>query len=393
MKLNQTETGEYSIEEILEKYKPFVKKTAFNFLGYLKNHGDHSLHVELEDLEQLGFLGIVKAYDNYSIEYKIKNPLDDYNEDDPMGFFPYMEKNVIGEIARFCRDTLKTRRKDYNIHEIKLNSLNEPAPSSKQGEKEVQLIDIIDVREKDYYEEIENKIYLNNLLSKLSKKDREVMKLYFYNGFNQPKISNVLGISQAQVSRIIKKSINKLKKYAEYQERDEVAMIRSKKKTFDFNELSTFLINGAKEYNTLDEAVKAFCNKVENVSEEDIYLTLNKRKASYENIKTLYKKEETHASVVTIPTIDPTNYLKQNSVTSYKKEDIKPKTIEKEPKLNSLQNVKILNLAIEINGLTVQYTKDGVNLSGIKENLSIDDLLSLQETIKKVIEINNTIYK
>lgn len=379
IKINQTEIGEYSIEEILEKYKPFVKKTAFNFLGYLKNHGDHSLHVELEDLEQLGFLGIVKAYDNYSIEYKIENPLDEYDENDPMGFFPYMEKMVIGEIRRFCRDTLKTRRKDYNIHEIKLNSLNEPAPSSKQGEKEVQLIDIIDVREKDYYEEIENKIYLNNLLSKLSKKDREVIELYFYNGFNQDKISNVLDISQAQVSRIIKKSINKLRKYAEYQERDEVAMIRSKKKTFDFNELSTFLIDGSKKYITLDEAVKAFCNKIESASEEDVYLSLNKRRASYENIKSLYSSLD-------------------KKKTSYK-EDIKPKTIEEKPinktiNLDVLKEVNIVNLTADVNDIRVEFTPKGINLYNLNlKELSVKDLIRLQENIQKVIEINNTIYK
>lgn len=379
IKINQTETGEYSIEEILEKYKPFIKKTAFNFLGYLKNHGDHSLHVELEDLEQLGFLGIVKAYDNYSIEYKIENPLDEYDENDPMGFFPYMEKMVIGEIRRFCRDTLKTRRKDYNIHEIKLNSLNDPAPSSKQGEKEVQLIDIIDVREKDYYEEIENKIYLNNLLSKLSKKDREVIELYFYNGFNQDKISNVLDISQAQVSRIIKQSINKLRKYAEYQERDEVAMIRSKKKTFDFNELSTFLIDGSKKYITLDEAVKAFCNKIESASEEDVYLSLNKRRASYENIKLLYSSLD-------------------KKKTSYK-EDIKPKTIEEKPinktiNLDVLKEVNIVNLTADVNDIRVEFTPKGINLYNLNlKELSVKDLIRLQENIQKVIEINNTIYK
>lgn len=379
IKINQTETGEYTIEEILEKYKSFVKKTAFNFLGYLKNHGDHSLHVELEDLEQLGFLGIVKAYDNYSIEYKIENPLDGYDENDPMGFFPYMEKMVIGEIRRFCRDTLKTRRKDYNIHEIKLNSLNEPTPSSKQGEKEVQLIDIIDVREKDYYEEIENKIYLNNLLSKLSKKDREVIELYFYNGFKQPKISNILGISQAQVSRIIKKSIKKLRKYAEYQERDEVSMIRSKKKTFDFNELSTFLIDGSKKYITLDEAVKAFCNKIESASEEDVYLSLNKRKASYENIKSLYSSLD-------------------KKKTSYK-EDIKPKTIEEKPinktiNLDVLKEVNIVNLTADVNDIRVEFTPKGINLYNLNlKELSVKDLIRLQENIQKVIEINNTIYK
>ena len=379
IKINQTETGEYTIEEILEKYKPFVKKTAFNFLGYLKNHGDHSIHVELEDLEQLGYMGVVKAYNNYSIEYKIEHLLEKYQEDDLMGFFPYMKEKVNGEMLRHCRDILKTRRKNYNIHEIKINSFNELAPSSKQCEKEVQLVDIIDVGEKDYYEEIENKIYLNNLLSKLSKKDREVIELYFYNDFKQPKISNVLGISQTQVSRIIKKSIKKLRKYAEYQERDEVAMIKNKKKTFDFNELSTFLIDGSKKYITLDKAVKAFCNKIESVSEEDVYLSLNKRKASYENIKSLYSSLD-------------------KKKTSYK-EDIKPKTIKEKPinktiNLDVLKEVNIVNLTADVNDIRVEFTSKGINLYNLNlEELSVKDLIKLQENIQKVIEINNTIYK
>lgn len=391
MKLNEKESGEYTLEEILEKYSSYVYKKASEFLIYLKNYGNHSLHIDIEDLQQVANIGVIKAYNNYNIEFTSEGYEDDNKS---IGFFPYMKKTVNSQLRLLCRSILKTNSESYNIHEIQVSSLYEPA--SKEDNNDLELVDVIESTEKDRFEEYENKELLNELLSVLSLKEREVIEDYYFNDKKQHIIAKELGISRSYASRIIIKALKKMKKHNDKQlilEERGMNMPKVKAKLFDFNELSTFLINGAKEYNTLDEAVKAFCNKVENVSEEDIYLTLNKRKASYENIKTLYKKEETHASVVTIPTIDPTNYLKQNSVTSYKKEDIKPKTIEKEPKLNSLQNVKILNLAIEINGLTVQYTKDGVNLSGIKENLSIDDLLSLQETIKKVIEINNTIYK
>lgn len=401
IKINQTETGEYTIEEIIEKYKPFIKKTSFHYLTFLKGFGNHSLHVELEDLEQLMIIGIVKAYNSYSIEYQTDYPKDaeDYNENDPIGFFPYMEKTAVGEVRKFCRDTLKTRRKDYNIQEIKLNSLNEPASSSKDDGKENELIEIVDIEDKNLYEEVENKMIVDNLLSILSEKDRKIIELYYYDNLSQDKISSTLNTSQAQVSRIIKASIKKLKQYAKEQEKREYTM--AKTKSFEFNMLIEFLINGAKEYSTLDDAIKAFCNKVENVSKEDVYLSLNKRKASYENMKVLYTKEKTSTNVETISSSKTVsdNETKKKSITSYKSEDIKPKTIEEKPVMKSinldvLKEVNIVNLTADVNDIRVEFTPKGINLYNIQlKELSEKDLIKLQENIRKVIEINNTIYK
>lgn len=369
IRLNEYERGEYTVEEILEKYNPYIKKASYESLCYLQKFGNHSSHIDLQDLEQVAIIGAIKAYNKYSIDFTSKN-VEDSN--DCIGFFPLLEKTVLGELKRFCRDLLKTRRKDYNIHEIVIKSLNEPV-KYQDNEKERELIETLDLKETDCYNQSEDNMYLQKLLSNLNEKEMQVVKCYYYLDKGQAKTGELLNMSQAQVSRILKRSLKKLKKYAEEEKGENVV---AKVKTLNFTHLMEYLTNSVDQFDSIDKAIEKYI-ELNDVVIDEIHSSLNKRKASYKSIKDLYEN-------------------KNNKVIE---KDIKPKSIEKTPIKKSintdvLKEVNIVNLTVDINEIRADFTPQGINLYNMKlKDLTVEDLVKLQENIQKVIEINNTIYK
>ena len=67
----------------------------------------------------------------------------------------------------------------------------------------------------DSHNELIDKILLKELLQRLDPKERQLIMLRFYSDKTQTEIAKILGVSQVQVSRLITKTINKLKKAAE----------------------------------------------------------------------------------------------------------------------------------------------------------------------------------
>lgn len=366
IRLNEHERGEYTVEEILEKYNPYIKKASYESLCYLQKFGNHSSHIDLQDLEQVAIIGAIKAYNKYSIDFTSKN-VEDSN--DCIGFFPLLEKTVLGELKRFCRDLLKTRRKDYNIHEIVIKSLNEPV-KYQDNEKERELIETLDLKETDCYNQSEDNMYLQKLLSNLNEKEMQVVKCYYYLDKGQAKTGELLNMSQAQVSRILKSLLKKLRKCAE--EEGEIEM--AKVKTLNFTHLIEYLTSVVDEFETIDKAIEKYV-ELNDVLIDEIYESLNKRKASFKSVKDLYENKKV---------------IEKN---------IKPKAIEKTPvkesiNLDVLKEVNIVNLTIDINEIRADFTPQGINLYNLKlKDLTVEDLVKLQENIQKVIEINNTIYK
>lgn len=391
IKINQYETGEYTIEEILEKYTSYVNKKSSEFLAYLKNHGNHSLHVDIEDLKQIANIGIIKAYNNYSIEFKNEEYKNDKTD---IGFFPYMQKTVLSQLQVACRNILKTNSENYKIHEIQVSSIYEQI--SNDVNNDLELVDIIESHYKDEFEEYENATLLNELLSILSEKERVIIEDYYFNNKNQIVLANELKISRSYVSSIINKALKKMKKYNDKQlilEERGMQMFRTK--TFEFNALIDFLTNGVKEYSTLEDAINAFISEKlkENIriTKEDIYLSLNKRKASYLEVKKMYDNRQALEETIVPKAI--------NSKVNEEKEIIEPKPIEEKPvsksiNLDVLKEVNIVNLTADVNDIRVEFTPKGMNLYNINlKELTVKDLEKLQANIQKVIEINNTIYK
>lgn len=191
----------------------------------------------LDDLFQVGCLGLVKAIDNFDVSYDVK-------------LSTYACPMILGEIKRYLRDNsaLRVSRsiKDLAYKTLKLkeelmgsdgiepsdkviaeylgvsefeissalDSLKEPkslyAPIYNDGGDTIYLCDQISNKKDDY--DLDYKLALEKAMNKLKFRDRKILEDRFMMGKTQMEIAKELGISQAQISRIEKNAINTLKK-------------------------------------------------------------------------------------------------------------------------------------------------------------------------------------
>ena len=191
----------------------------------------------LDDLFQVGCLGLVKATDNFDISYDVK-------------LSTYACPMIEGEIKRYLRDnntirisrsikdlaykTLKLKEElssngkepsnteiakilgvtEYDIANA-LDSLREPVsmyePIYNDGGDTIYLFDQIANKEDEYG--LESRLALDKAISNLKEREINILKERFVIGKTQMEIAEELGISQAQISRIEKNAIKTLKKY------------------------------------------------------------------------------------------------------------------------------------------------------------------------------------
>ena len=191
----------------------------------------------LDDLFQVGCLGLVKAIDNFDISYNVT-------------LSTYACPLIIGEMKRYIRDNISLRIsrsvKDLAYKTIKLkeeltsidgkipsdkeiasilgvseyeianaiNSLKEPIsmyePIYNDGGDTIYLCDQIKEPKEEYDREI--KLALEKAMEKLKVRELKILKERFIIGKTQMEIANELGISQAQISRIEKSAIKNIKK-------------------------------------------------------------------------------------------------------------------------------------------------------------------------------------
>lgn len=197
--------------------------------------------VEMEDLFQIGSIGLIKAVDKFDLHYDVK-------------FSTYAVPMITGEIKRFLRDDgmVKVSRslkeiasKAYAVREYMEKKLGKE-PTVMEIAEEIQVsvedlmlaieantqveslqqviyqgdgtnISLMDkVEEKENTSEtIVNRIFLEEILHELDGKDRELIYKRFVGEQTQATIALEWGISQVQVSRMEKKIISQLKKNAD----------------------------------------------------------------------------------------------------------------------------------------------------------------------------------
>lgn len=190
---------------------------------------------DTEDLYQLGCLGFYKAVEGF----------------DPMfgtQFSTYAVPKIAGEIRRFLRDdgtvkvsrTLKERsaqikavraamiidlNREPTIQELSDRTGLTPEDiaaaesatsctesiSREIGAEGFTLENIL--TDTDSEEKMLERIALNQAIEKLSERERLVIKLRYFHGLTQDRVSKVLDVSQVQVSRIEKRAIANLKDF------------------------------------------------------------------------------------------------------------------------------------------------------------------------------------
>ena len=192
----------------------------------------------MDDLFQIGCVGLIKAIDNFDLSYNVK-------------FSTYAVPMIVGEVKRHLRDDniIRISRSIKDIvykalkakEEYMLENGKEPTVSEISKMIDVDEIDIIcaleatkgtvsmfepiynDGGETIYlFDQIENpnessnnwntKIILSDAIKKLKEKEQFIIYQRYLIGKTQMEISDELGISQAQVSRIEKNALKTVKK-------------------------------------------------------------------------------------------------------------------------------------------------------------------------------------
>lgn len=192
----------------------------------------------LDDLFQIGCIGLLKAIDNFDLSYGVK-------------FSTYCVPMIQGEVRRYLRDNNSIRvsrsLKDlaYKVlrlkEEIIVETGIEPSVESLAKKLEVEPFDIINALDSmrdpvSIFEPIYNdggdtiylcdqiednkiknndldiKMSVNDAIDNLDSREHFILDQRFIIGKTQMEIASELGISQAQVSRIEKSAINNLKK-------------------------------------------------------------------------------------------------------------------------------------------------------------------------------------
>lgn len=193
---------------------------------------------ELEDLFQVGTIGLIKAIRDFDLSRELK-------------FSTYAVPRIIGEIRRFLRDdgpikvsrTLKEsanqirRFKDNfvkaegyepTVQEISkgtgfdseniikaIEADQDPtslfSPIYQKDGEEILLVDQLENGETSFAEGETTKIALRQVLKKLDERSRQLVYLRYFREKTQTEIAEILGISQVHVSRLEKKVLQMIK--------------------------------------------------------------------------------------------------------------------------------------------------------------------------------------
>jgi RNA polymerase sporulation-specific sigma factor len=216
-------------EELIHGNLRLVLSVIQRFL----NRGENA-----DDLFQVGCIGLMKAIDNFDVSLGLR-------------FSTYGVPMIIGEIRRYLRDNTPMRvsrgmrdtaykamqarerlqselGREPSAEEIAsslgipredvvfaLESVAEPVsiyePVYSDGGESVMVLD--QIRDADNTDEhwLEQ-IALGDAINGLSERERHILALRFYYGRTQMEVASEIGISQAQVSRLEKSAISRIKK-------------------------------------------------------------------------------------------------------------------------------------------------------------------------------------
>lgn len=209
-------------------------KLVLSVLQRFNNRGEN-----VDDLFQVGCIGLMKSIDNFDLSQNVK-------------FSTYAVPMIIGEIRRYLRDnnpirvSRSIRDTAYKALQMKENLKNKKSekPSLNEISKELgipreEIVNALDaiqdpislfepiyndggdpiyVMDQVSDEKSEKETWLEGIavrqaLRKLEPRERYILAYRFYEGKTQMEVADRIGISQAQVSRLEKAALKKLKKY------------------------------------------------------------------------------------------------------------------------------------------------------------------------------------
>lgn len=193
----------------------------------------------MDDLFQIGCIGLIKAIDNFDTTLNVK-------------FSTYAVPMIIGEIRRYLRDNNSIRvsrslrdiayRAIYAKETYVKNNLKEPTiteiaqeigidketivyamdaiqnpvslfePVYTEGGDTLYVMDQISDKKNREENWVEN-LSLREAINRLNQRERHIIDLRFYEGKTQMEVAQEIGISQAQVSRLEKNALKTMRNY------------------------------------------------------------------------------------------------------------------------------------------------------------------------------------
>lgn len=193
----------------------------------------------VDDLFQVGCIGLIKAIDNFDLKHKVR-------------FSTYAVPMIIGEIRRYLRDNNSIRvsrslrdiaykalhaREQLIYRNSKEPTINEIAEELGLPKEEVVFAleaiqepislfepvyhdsgDAIFVMDQVKDDKVGDEIWIKEIalqeaMDKLNVREKQILGLRFYEGKTQMEVADEIGISQAQVSRLEKNALKQMRKY------------------------------------------------------------------------------------------------------------------------------------------------------------------------------------
>ena len=221
-------------EEARELY---IKGNLRLVLSVIKRFSNNNEN--MDDLFQIGCIGLIKAIDNFDTTLNVK-------------FSTYAVPMIIGEIRRYLRDNnsirvsrslrdiayraiyakesyMKSNLKEPTIAEIAeeigiekemivyaMDAIQSPVslfePVYTEGGDTLYVMDQISDKKNKEETWVEN-LSLREAINRLNKRERHIIDLRFYEGKTQMEVAQEIGISQAQVSRLEKNALKTMRNY------------------------------------------------------------------------------------------------------------------------------------------------------------------------------------
>jgi RNA polymerase sigma-B factor len=212
-------------EELIQRHLPLVRSLARRYAG----RGE-----ALEDIEQVGAIGLIKAIDRFELSREVS-------------LAAYATPNVVGEIKRHFRDkgwairvpralqelnaSMSTAIERLTVKQSRSPSIAEIADelettpehvleamevgaaystislsSASAGEEELDPLETIGEEDAEF-ERSEHRVSLAPALAHLPPRERQILRMRFEEGLPQTQIAKRVGLSQMHVSRLIRKSL------------------------------------------------------------------------------------------------------------------------------------------------------------------------------------------
>lgn len=209
-------------------------RLVLSVIQRFNNRGEY-----VDDLFQVGCIGLIKAIDNFDLNQNVK-------------FSTYAVPMIIGEIRRYLRDNTPIRvsrslrdiaYKVLQVRDVLANKLSrEPSVGEIAGELDLKREEIIFALdaiqepvslfepiyhdggdpifvmdqisdEKNVDERWLEILSIKEALTRLGEREKLILTMRYYRGKTQMEVAEEIGISQAQVSRLEKAALGQLKKY------------------------------------------------------------------------------------------------------------------------------------------------------------------------------------